>query len=246
MDRSKSREGKFPRRYEIDPRQEGASDYDDGREYRPEHRPEWRDYRYEERRDLGAPHRHISSFWTGPFVSGLLIALVGIIAFWTPLVTGVASALLIGGLLTFAGAVELIGSFRRRHEGSVAHSVLSGILSLVVGILFLARPVAGVGALGLMLAAYFFASGLFRVINSAADRYSRWGWDFAYGLVALAAGVMVLMYWPLSSLVLVGMLIGLELLARGIALMGIGWGMRSFLQRGGFGGHYGGQAPASV
>lgn len=241
MERSK---GKFPRRYDIGPREEagGRYGYDDGREYRPEHRPEWRDYHYEEREEYAIQGRR--SYWSGPFVAGLLIAIIGIVAFWTPLVTSIASVLLIGALLASAGVVELIGSFRHRHDGITAHSVLSGILSLVVGILFIARPVVGVAALGLMLAAYFFATGLFRIINAVADRYPRWGWDLAYGLIALAAGVMVMLYWPIASLVLIGMLVGVELLGRGIALMAIGWGLRS-IQRG-EAGHFGGHAPASV
>lgn len=174
--------------------------------------------------------RSPNASWGPPFVSGLLIALVGLVAFWTPVVTGVASAMLIGALLTAAGLIEVVGAIRNRHRGSIALPLLSGILTAVVGMLFLARPLLGVAALGLLLAAYFFATGLFRGITSIADRYPRWGWDFAYALIALAAGVFTLLGWPRSSLLLIGMLVGIELMARGVALMGIGWKVRGFLQ----------------
>jgi uncharacterized membrane protein HdeD (DUF308 family) len=170
-----------------------------------------------------------SSIWGGAFVSGLLISILGLMAFWTPVVSGVASAVVIGVLLAIAGAVELVGAFRNRREHSVVLPVLSGILSLVVGALFVIRPLVGVAAIALLVAAYFFATGLFRGVTSIADRYPRWGWDFAYGLIAVAAGAIVLLAWPLTSLLIVGMLVGIELLSRGVALMAISWKVRSLI-----------------
>jgi uncharacterized membrane protein HdeD (DUF308 family) len=183
-------------------------------------------YKPSDRVDIAPP---ATGLWGGAFVSGLLISILGCIVFWTPVVSGVASAVAIGVLLAIAGAVELVGAFRNRRERSIILPVLSGILSIVVGVLFVVRPLVGVATLGLMIAAYFFATGLFRGVTSIADRYPRWGWDFAYGLIAVAAGLFVLLSWPMSSLVLVGMLVGIELISRGVALMAIGWKVRNLL-----------------
>lgn len=172
-----------------------------------------------------------SSWWGAPFVSGVLIAIVGFIAFWSPVITGIASAVFIGTLLAISGAIEMIGAFRNRGDRSAALPFLSGILSLVVGVLFITQPLLGVAALGLLLAAYFFTTGLFRGITSIADRYPRWGWDFAYGLIAIAAGVVLLLNWPVSTLFVVGLLVGIELISRGAALMAISWEMRRSLRR---------------
>jgi len=91
---------------------------------------------------------------------------------------------------------------------------------LVGGGFFGARPVAGLAAVGLLLSAYFFAAGLFHTITSAMDRYAKWGWHFFFGLVSLALGVLLLAIWPLSSVFIVGLVVGLALVARGISIMG--------------------------
>jgi uncharacterized membrane protein HdeD (DUF308 family) len=70
-----------------------------------------------------------------------------------------------------------------------------------------------------MLAGYFFASGLFHAITSVMDRYARWGWDFVYGAISLFLGVVVMSEWPVSAVWLVGTLVGLGILFRGVALM---------------------------
>jgi len=51
------------------------------------------------------------------------------------------------------------------------------------------------------------------------DRYDGWGWDFTYGLCALAIGVIAARAWPLSTFWLLGMLVGAELIVRGVAMI---------------------------
>lgn len=89
------------------------------------------------------------------------------------MVTGVVSAVFLGIALGAAGVVEIIGAFKHRRDRAAVMPALSGILSVVVGVLFVTRPLVGVAALGLLVAAHFFATGLFRGIVSLADRYER-------------------------------------------------------------------------
>ncbi|HEY8945086.1 MAG TPA: HdeD family acid-resistance protein [Polyangiaceae bacterium] len=201
-------------------------------------------------RERGDRPREISPYltaWGAPFVSGLLVAAVGLVAFWFPVISGVASAVFLGVMLAIAGVIELIGAIRHRKDRSAVLPILSGLLSIVVGILFITQPLLGVAALGLLVAAYFFATGLFRGITSVIDRYPRWGWDFAYGVIAVAAGAVLLLNWPASSLVLIGLLVGIELIARGAALMAVAWRIRRFTHHG-FGESHreAHEAPASV
>jgi uncharacterized membrane protein HdeD (DUF308 family) len=80
-------------------------------------------------------------------------------------------------------------------------------------------PGAGLAALTLLLAGYFFASGLFHTITSLVDRYPRWGWDLVYGAVSLVLGIVVMSRWPVSAVWLVGTLVGFGILFRGLTLM---------------------------
>jgi uncharacterized membrane protein HdeD (DUF308 family) len=97
--------------------------------------------------------------------------------------------------------------------------LLGGILSIVVGAMVLARPGAGLVAMTLLLAGYFFASGLFRGITSLVDRYAGWGWDFFYGLVSVVLGIIISAQMPTSSLWALGVVVGVEIFVRGLSIM---------------------------
>lgn len=175
--------------------------------------------------------RSRSAVWGAPFVLGLAISLLGVLAFIAARITSLATILVFGALLAVGGIVEIVEGFLHRKAGHLARHVLSGVLATVVGAILLFRPVAGLSAVGLLLGGFFLVSGLFRGITAVADRYERWGFDLAYGLLAIGLGVIVFAGWPLTSLWLVGALIGAELILRGVAIMGVSLAVRHELQR---------------
>ncbi len=165
------------------------------------------------------PRRNMSGMWGGPFVMGLLLALLGIVALGAVVATSVASVIFFGSMLVVAGIFEVIHAFRVRKSGPFLMFLLGGILSIVVGAMVLARPGTGLVAMTLLVAGYLFASGLFRGITSLVDRYAGWGWDFAYGLVSVVLGVIISAQMPTSSLWVLGLVVGVEILVRGISIM---------------------------
>jgi len=80
-----------------------------------------------------------------------------------------------------------------------------GILSLVVGVLLFIHPGTGLVSLTLLLIGYFWFAGLFRTVTSLFERYEGWGFDFAYGLCAIAVGAIAARAWPISSFWLLGL-----------------------------------------
>ncbi|GEN12529.1 Uncharacterized membrane protein HdeD, DUF308 family [Myxococcus fulvus] len=174
------------------------------------------------RRDpiAGEGGRAASAAWGPLFVLGVLMAILGLVALGSSFITSMVSVILFGALLAGTGIAEIISSFRvRKSGGPFWLYLLNGVLSTVVGIFVLMNPAAGLGALTLLLAGYFFASGLFHVVTSLMDRYPKWGWDFAYGAISIALGVIIMAQWPISAVWLVGTLVGISILMRGIALM---------------------------
>ncbi|HEY3450416.1 MAG TPA: DUF308 domain-containing protein [Myxococcales bacterium] len=160
-----------------------------------------------------------SAYWGGPFVLGLLMIAIGVLALSAAVWTSLASILYLGILIAFSGLVQIGHALRYRKAGAATGTLLGGILSAVIGVLIAARPAAGLAAVTLLLIGYFFVSGLFRTITSLLDRYPSWTWDLAYGLSAIVLGVVLVANWPASALWLVGTLVGLEIIFRGAALM---------------------------
>lgn len=164
--------------------------------------------------------------WGIPMVLGILLIIGGIFALGLTVLTSVVSVLFLGALLIIVGALEIISAFQRRRSSPFGLYVLAGVLTLVVGALFLWRPLASLASLTLLFAGFVFASGLFHAITAVADRYPRWGWDLFYGLVAIALGVYIVAAWPVSSLWVLGTLVAIEIIFRGIALVAASWMLR--------------------
>ncbi|HLT31413.1 MAG TPA: DUF308 domain-containing protein [Myxococcaceae bacterium] len=160
-----------------------------------------------------------SSAWGVPFVLGLILLALGIGAAVFSSLTGIASTLLFGTVLVIAGVLEVIGSLRDRLRHPSLLLLLGGIFTTLVGLFFVFRPLMGMGLLTLLLGAYFVVAGLFSTITSIMDRYAGWAFDFAYGLVALALGIMVFRSLPVGSLIWLGLFVGVEIAARGLTLM---------------------------
>lgn len=168
----------------------------------------------------GDTPRVTSAVWGGLFILGLLMTVLGVIALGAAYFASLVTAIYFGAMLTVMGIVEVVAAFRVRRSGGPSWLyLLSGILSIVVGLFLLVYPAAGLAALTLMLAGYFFASGLFHAITSITDRYPRWGWDLAYGAISVLLGVIVMAQWPISAVWLVGTVVGIGILFRGVTLM---------------------------
>ena len=170
--------------------------------------------------------RHESAYWGWPMVIGILLIIGGAFALYASVLTSVVSVIYIGFMLLFVGVLEIVSGFRMRHTQPFLVYLLAGVLALVVGFMFLEQPTSGVLAMSLLIAGYLFASGLFRGVVAIAERYPRWGWDFAYALFALGLGVYLLTSWPISSFWVLGTLVAAEIIARGATLVAASWVIR--------------------
>jgi hypothetical protein len=90
---------------------------------------------------------------------GVLGVIVGMLAIGSPLVAGVSVSIVVGTMLVITGLVHLAGAFKAGSFGSGAFGLISGLLTVVCGLLLFFRPVFGLTALTLLLAVYFFVEG---------------------------------------------------------------------------------------
>ena len=169
----------------------------------------------------------LSRRWGVFLVLGLLLVLLGGYAVSAAATTSLVSVIFFGSLLLVAGAAELVRAFRDRQSGGFTLHLLSGLLSIVVGVMILRTPVAGALSLTLLAAGFLMASGIFRIVASLSQRHIGWGWEAFNGVVSLVLGVMIWAQWPVSGLWTIGLFVGLELVFRGAT-----WISFAFLVRG--------------
>ena len=152
-------------------------------------------------------------------LAGIVSMLLGIAAIIYNGTATVASVVVFGWLLMFAGFLQIGQAFQLRYWSGFFLYLLDGIIRATVGTLLVLYPNAGAQALTLVLCFYFIAGGLFKMVASSLLRFPSWGWSVASGLISVALGVMLAMQWPTSSVWFIGLAVGVDLLLYGGALL---------------------------
>jgi uncharacterized membrane protein HdeD (DUF308 family) len=99
------------------------------------------------------------------FVRGILGIIVGIITFFWPAITALALVLLIGAWALIAGIMELVFAFTSvRETGAKWLFAVSGILSIILGILLLVRPVVGIIVVIWAIGVYAILAGIVLIV----------------------------------------------------------------------------------
>ena len=99
---------------------------------------------------------------------------------------------------------------------------ITAALSLAVGVLLLWKPVEGAVSLTLLLTVFFIVEGVFQTVISIAYRNvitRTWGWMLASGLSDLALAAIIILGWPKSSVWVLGLLVGVNLITSGWAMV---------------------------
>jgi uncharacterized membrane protein HdeD (DUF308 family) len=185
-------------------------------------------------RPLVAELRHglsaLRGNWLWFVVLGCVLVALGIIALGSVVIASLAAAVAIGILLLLAGVGEVIGAFWCRGWSGFFLELLSGVLSIVVGLLFVRAPLNALAALTLLIACFLMVGGIFKIVAALSYRFAAWGWSLASGIIDVILGVMIWQEWPASALWVIGLFVGINLLFRGINWIALGLALRALPQ----------------
>lgn len=156
-------------------------------------------------------------------IYGVLLVVLGAISVAMPGMATLATELLVGSLLLVSGIVGIIAAFTTgRSLPGFWWNLVIAVLYALAGIALLWHPVAGALTLTLILAAYLIAGGLIKAVlsvNVRRDLPKAWGWMLFSGLVDIALAMLILSGWPGSALWVIGLLVGINLIFTGVALI---------------------------
>jgi len=175
------------------------------------------------RHDLAA----LQGNWLWFVLLGGALILLGFVALGSVVVASLATAVAIGALVLVSGVAETVGAFWCRGWSGFFTHLLSGVLSIVVGVLFLRAPVDALLVMTLLLACLLLVGGIFRVAAALSHRFAGWGWTLAAGAIDLLLGGMILADWPAAALWVIGMFVGISLVFRGANWVSLGVALRA-------------------
>jgi uncharacterized membrane protein HdeD (DUF308 family) len=170
-----------------------------------------------------AVKRH--SLWY--LIQGVLLVVAGLLAIIYPVISSVAVVVLLGWLLILSGVVQGLGLIG---AGQVPHfwlQLISVILAVLIGFLFLRDPEQGLMTVTLLLIVFFMMEGMSKVVFALTIRpFPNWGWVLASGLVGIALSIILLASMPVTAMWLVGLLLGLQLVSVGASIAYLAWQVR--------------------
>jgi uncharacterized membrane protein HdeD (DUF308 family) len=162
---------------------------------------------------------------------GLLLIALGVAAMLTPALAGSAVVVVIGLLLLAGGIVCIVRSLRGVAGMEQVLGLALGIVTALAGIAVIAHPLFGLAFLSLLMVAYFVVEGIWKTIVSFRFRPATgWKWLLASGLLSLVLGSLIWRQWPVSGMLAVGVLVGVNLLGTGLALVTLAATMKRTVQ----------------
>ena len=155
-------------------------------------------------------------------MTGIVLAIFGLIAIASPAVAGTAVVIVIGALLVAAGVVEVIQGVRAKSWSNRVGPLLFGAIAILCGLGVLGHPLLGLSFLTLLLIVYFVTGGIAKIVSSFCYRpISGWLMMLGSGLISLLLGAIIWRQWPVSGLWAVGVLVGIDLLLTGVSMFAL-------------------------
>jgi uncharacterized membrane protein HdeD (DUF308 family) len=165
--------------------------------------------------------------WGWIVALGVVYLLAGFIALGSVVMATVASILVVGVMMIVAGVAEVFSAFQIKSWGKFLLWALLGVLYIIAGFVTFENPLLAAALLTLILGASLVASGIMRIIlGFSMKRETPWIWVLLSGVITLLLGLLILAHWPVSSLYILGVFLGIDLIMAGAAWIGLGFGLR--------------------
>jgi uncharacterized membrane protein HdeD (DUF308 family) len=166
--------------------------------------------------------RSLHERWSLFLTEGILLVILGLLAFLLPPLATLGITIVIGWLFLLSGIMGLITTFGARQAPGFWWSLVSAILAIGAGVILLARPVTGAVSLTLVLIAFFIVEGVASIMYALDHKQrssQRWGWMLLSGIIDLILAAMIFAGLPGTAGWALGLLVGINMIFGGAALI---------------------------
>jgi uncharacterized membrane protein HdeD (DUF308 family) len=163
--------------------------------------------------------------WMLFVVEGIVLLVLGAAAIIIPQIATLAVALLLGWLFFISGVVGLIATYLLRHAPGFLWSLVSAVLGIAAGVALIGWPESAALSLTLILILFFLIEGFASImfaLEHKRELSGQWEWMLASGIVDLVLGGIILIGLPGTAAWAIGLLVGVNMLFGGVALIVMG------------------------
>jgi uncharacterized membrane protein HdeD (DUF308 family) len=166
--------------------------------------------------------------WGWIVALGVVYVIVGLVALGSIVTATAATVLLVGAMMVVAGIAEVFSAFQIRTWGKFTLWLLLGALYIFAGVTTFQNPVLAAVLLTFLLGLALVASGGMRLILAFGMKESTpWILVAVSGAITLLLGLVILARWPVSSVYVLGLFLGMDLVIAGASWIGIGLDLRA-------------------
>jgi uncharacterized membrane protein HdeD (DUF308 family) len=161
-------------------------------------------------------------------LEGVLLVIAGIVVLVYPYIASVTLIFLLGWILIISGLLQGIGLIGAKDVPHFWLQLVSAVLAILIGLLLLRNPDAGLLIMTVLLIVFFFVEGVSKVIFAINIRpFMGWVWVLLSGVIGILLGAYLWANMPVASEWVLGALLGIQLIAEGAALAYLAWMVRS-------------------
>jgi uncharacterized membrane protein HdeD (DUF308 family) len=163
----------------------------------------------------------IHAHWKLVLMQGIVMMVLGFLAVAEPNVATIAVGIFVGWLFFIGGIFRALSVWQSRGMPGFAWSLLTALLAIVLGLILIFRPLAGVLTLTMVLIAFFILEGITAIVLAVQHRehLRSWGWVLFSGIVDLLLAFLIWDGWPSSADWAIGLLVGINMLFFGLSLV---------------------------
>jgi len=133
-------------------------------------------------------------------------------------------------MMVIAGVAEIVNAFQIKTWGRFLFWLLLGALYVVAGFLTFENPYLAAAILTLFLGVALIVSGVTRIILAFGMQAAMpWVLVLVSGVITLLLGLIIVAHWPVASLYVLGIFLGVDLVLAGASWIGIGLGLRRLI-----------------
>lgn len=158
--------------------------------------------------------------WGWIVALGIVFLIAGVVALGSVVAATASAVMIVGIMMIMGGGAEIIAAFGVKEWGKFLLWLLLGALYVAAGIIAILHPLQAATILTLMLGIALMIGGMLRgfLAFQMKDAGKPWGWVAFSGAVSIFLGVLIVAQWPASSLFVLGMFLGIDLI-----FIGSGW-----------------------
>lgn len=181
-------------------------------------------------------------YWTLFLFEGIVFVALGLLAIAIPSISSSDLTLFLGWLFLVSALIGLVTTFWARRIPGFWWSLVSALLGILVGVVLIANksqdlyggllgwPFETVGPLRMVLVLFFLIEGGASIMFAFEHRRQfsgRWAWMLASGILDIALGCIIIFDLPGTSAFTMALLIGINMIAGGAAMIAMGLHARS-------------------